>query len=191
MAQVLVVVAPGAEEIETIAVADVLVRAGQQVLLGGLGGTILRGSRNLPIAADRPLEELAGDAPDLLFLPGGMGSARACRDDPRVQDLLSAQLAAGRWTALICAAPIALLPRGLARGRRLTCHPGSRGDLVAGGAEWIDRPVVRDGRLVTSQGPGTAVALGLCLAALLASVPVAATVAAGMLAPMPDLAGIT
>jgi len=190
MAGVLVVLAPGAEEIETLTVADVLVRAGQQVRLGGVAGTAVRGSRDLPLAADAPLAELAAEPPDLLYLPGGMGSAETCRDDPTVQDLLVAQLGSDRLSAIICASPIALLPRDLARDRRLTCYPSLRKQLEAGGAKWVDRPVVRDGNLVTSQGPGTALALGLSLAAILAGTATAVEVAATMLTTPPDLTGI-
>lgn len=180
MPNVLVVVAPGAEEIETLAVADVLVRGGCEVVLASSAPSPVRGSRGLPLAATTTLEAVAGRDFDCVYLPGGMGSAQTCRDDPRIQDLIARQLAGPRILAIICASPIALLPRGLAKGRTLTCYPDLK-DQFAGLATWRDEAVVIDRNLVTSQGPGTAIALGLALVSLLVSRTKAEEVAKGML----------
>jgi 4-methyl-5(b-hydroxyethyl)-thiazole monophosphate biosynthesis len=185
MARILIVVASGAEELETLAVADILVRAGQDVVVAGAADTWFRGSRNLPMGADIALDEVLDDTFDCVYLPGGMRQAEFCRDDPRVQRLIKAQLASGRLLAIICASPIALLPQGLAKGRQLTCFPGLRATVEPAAAAWRDEAVVVDGNLITSQGPGTAIALGLRLAERLAGEEVARTVAGQMLVPWP------
>ncbi|MFW5699159.1 MAG: DJ-1 family glyoxalase III [Planctomycetota bacterium] len=181
MARVLVALAPGAEEIETMGVADTLVRAGCTVTIAAAAPTLtLRGSRDLPLAADTLLADLASETFDCLFCPGGMGSAEHCQADPLIQDLLERQLAGPGLLALICACPIALLPRALCTGRRLTCYPALR-DRFADQAQWIDAPVVVDGNLITSQGPGTTIHLGLELARQLVDEATADSVAAAML----------
>jgi 4-methyl-5(b-hydroxyethyl)-thiazole monophosphate biosynthesis len=186
MADVLVVVAPGAEEIETMAVADVLVRAGQQVTLASTAAElVVIGSRGLPLAAHCRLDEALGRAFSVVYLPGGMGSATTCRDDPRIQALMARQLAGQRTLAVICASVISLLPQGLARRSQVTSFPGVRAQVEPHVRLWQDSAVVEDGDLVTSQGPGTAIALGLVLARRLTSPAVAATVAAAMLVGMP------
>jgi len=183
MASVLIVLNPGAEEIEYTAPADVLVRAGQTVTLASSAKELtVAGSRGLPLSAQVRLDEVRSKTYDLLVLPGGSGSAAICRDDARLQDLLAAQLAAGRWLGLICAAPTALLPRGLAKGRRLTSFPSVRPQLEAQGAQWVDEPVVVDGSLITSQGAGTSLAFGLVLARMVAGPEVAARLARDMIA---------
>lgn len=179
---VLVVLAPGAEEIEVLTVPDVLVRAGCTVRVAGTRPGVLAGSRGLPLASQIELDAVLDEDPDLVYLPGGMGSAHTCRDDPRIQALIARRLGAGRLLAIICASPLALLPGGHARGRRLTCYPTLRGQLEAGGATWVDQPVVADGALITSQGAGTALALGLHLARVLCGRERAAAVATEMLA---------
>jgi 4-methyl-5(b-hydroxyethyl)-thiazole monophosphate biosynthesis len=83
---------------------------------------------------------------------------------------------------VICAAPIALVPRGLCRGRRLTSFPGVRAQVEPHCAAWLDQAVVVDGNLITSQSAGTAMALGLELARMIAGVDVASKVAQDMLA---------
>ena len=115
----------------------------------------------------------------------GMGSAEYCRDDPRIQNLAERQLAADRYLAVICACPIALVPRGLSTGRNLTCYPALQETMTQAGATWHDQAVVIDGKLITSQGPGTAMALALTLARILAGDDTAAEVASAMLITLP------
>lgn len=186
MPTALVVLAPGAEEIEAITVPDLLVRAGTSVTVAALADVpVVKGSRGLPLAAHGTWEILQGRTFDVVYLPGGLGSAQACRDDARVQDLAEAQLAAGRLLAVICATPIALVPRALCRGRRLTSFPGVRAEVEPHAAAWLDQPVVVDGNLVTSQAAGTTMALALTLVRLLHGDQAAASVAAAIKAPLP------
>lgn len=186
MTTALIVLAPGAEEIEAVTIPDVLVRAGVQVTVASAGDTTLvRGSRGIPLGAHTLLDLVRLQVFDLLYLPGGMGSATICRDDVRIQDLAESQLAAGRLLAVICAAPIALVPRGLCRGRTLTSYPGVRPQVEPHAGRWLDQPVVIDGTLITSQGAGTALALALTLAKVLAGPDTAARVANEMIATPP------
>lgn len=185
MTRVLVVLAPGAEEIETITVADVLVRAGCEVLVAHAAEAVCAGSRGIPLCGHCPLDAVLDQDFDLVYLPGGMGSAEYCRDDPRIQNLAERQLAADRYLAVICACPIALVPRGLSTGRNLTCYPALQETMTQAGATWHDQAVVIDGKLITSQGPGTAMALALTLARILAGDDTAAEVASAMLITLP------
>lgn len=182
----LVVLAPGAEEIEYVTVCDVLVRAGVAVTCASVGETtVVRGSRGIPLAAHAQLDLVAGQIFDCVYLPGGLKSAESHRDDPRTQALAEAQLRSGRLLAVICAAPIALVPRRLCADRQVTCHPGSRAAVEPAARAWLDRPVVEDGNLVTSQSAGTAMALALALARRLAGPEVAGRVARDMIVPEP------
>ena len=183
MATVLVVLAPGAEEIETITVADVLVRAGQQVVIASTTALPqVLGSRGLPLGAHTTLDLVRERDFDLVYLPGGMGSATTMRDDARVQALAARQLASGRTLAIICASAIALVPNGLGKGRRVTSFPGVRAQVEPHVGAWVDQAVVEDGNLVTSQAAGTAMALGLTLARRLAGGEISAKLAQDMLA---------
>lgn len=182
MPSCLVVLAPGAEEIEYITVCDVLVRAGVQVVAASAGEQpMVRGSRGIPLAAHTMLDLASGGDWDCVYLPGGTKSAETHRDDPRIQDLAARQLASGRILALVCAAPISLVPRKLCAGRRLTSFPGVRAVVEPHAAAWLDQPVVEDGHLVTSQSAGTTMALALALARRLSGPEVAAKVARDMI----------
>jgi 4-methyl-5(b-hydroxyethyl)-thiazole monophosphate biosynthesis len=184
MTAVLVILPPGAEEIETITIGDMMVRAGASVTVASTTSElVVTGSRGLPLAAHTSLDAVLAQRFEVVYLPGGGGSAATHRDDARIQDLVAAQLSSQRLLAVICAAPIALVPRQLCAGRRLTSYPGVRSQVEPHCAAWIDEPVVIDGNLLTSQGPGTAVALGLALIRLTAGADVASKVAADMLVP--------
>lgn len=186
MARALVILAPGAEEIETVTVADVLVRAGVEVVIASTTATTLvTGSRGIPLGAHAQLDDCLDQSWELVYLPGGGGSAATCRDDQRIQALAERQLQRKGLLGVICAAPIALVPRRLCAGRRLTSYPGVRAQVEPHALSWLDQPVVVDGTLVTSQGPGTAVPFALCLAALLASSDIASQVAKDMLWTVP------
>jgi DJ-1 family protein len=182
MPDVLVILAPGAEEIETITVADVLVRAKQRVTVASAtGDLVVTGSRGILLAAHERLDQARQRKFDLVYLPGGMGSATFARDNQAVQETLERQLVDKRLLAVICAAPIALVPRALARGRTLTSYPGVRAQVEPHAGRWLDQAVVTDGNLITSQGPGTAMALALTLAQMLAGPEIAENVARDML----------
>lgn len=181
MPSALVILANGCEEIETITPADVLVRAGVEVVVASVSDSLqVTGSRGLHLGAQVRFDTVHERDFDLVYLPGGAGSADTCRHDPRIQALAARQLASGRWLATICAATTALIPQGLHRGRRLTSFPGVRDQLAA--AIWIDEPVVIDGNLVTSQAAGTSMVFALTLAKLLVGADKAAAVARQMLA---------
>jgi protein DJ-1 len=178
----LVVLAEGAEEMEAVIVVDVLRRAEVEVVLAGLDGEApVRCSRGVRIAPDVALSGLSGDV-DALVLPGGKGGADRLAASPVVGELLRAQAASGRLVAAICAAPIALAAHGVFAGRRMTCHP-SVNDVVAAHGRLAEEPVVEDGQLVTSRGPGTAFLFALALVARLRGPDVAAKVRAPMMLP--------
>lgn len=165
----------------TIAV-DVLRRAEVDVVLAGLDGAEpVRCSRGLRVLPDAALSEARGTF-DVIVLPGGKGGADRIAGSAAVGDLLRAQAAAGRLVAAICAAPIALRAHGVFAGSRMTCHP-SVNDVVAAHGRLVESPVVTDGQLLTSQGPGTAFLFALALVERLRGAETAAKVRGPMMLP--------
>ena len=161
----LVPVADGSEELEAVAIVDVLRRAGANVIIAALEDTVITGSKGVKLMADCLLSECAGETFDLIALPGGMPGAGSLRDSALLIDLLKRQADEGRLYGAICASPvIALHPHGLIRGKRFTCHPNFTQGIGEGLSE---EPVVVDGNLVTSRGAGTAVDFALTLVELL------------------------
>jgi len=165
MQQVLVPFAQGVEEIEFVAVVDILRRAGVKVCTASSDGQTVVGRSQIAIVPDMALDAALGQSWALVVLPGGMPNADLLRRDARLAELLRQQHAAGRPLAAICAAPVALAAAGVIGHRRITSYPSMRETLLqlAPQAHYIEEAVVEDGQLITSRGAGTAVAFALTL----------------------------
>ena len=84
------------------------------------------------------------------------------------RDLVKRMAGSDRYTAAICAAPRVLARAGLLDNRRATSYPGAIEINNIPGIDYRDEPVVIDGKVVTSRGPGTAMDFSLELIELLA-----------------------
>ncbi len=162
--RILVPLAAGFEEIEAVAIVDVLRRAGLEVVLAGLQPGLVRGAHGIDMATDAQLSDLNALDFDAIVLPGGMPGTTHLMQDERVLSAVRALHAEGRVTAAVCAAPMVLAKAGVIAGIPVTSHPSVRDQL--GAALVRDQPrVVRSGKVFTSQGPGTAIEFALELVA--------------------------
>ena len=157
----LIILAPGYEELEAVAVVDILRRAGIDVTIAAVEPGPVSSARNVRIVPDVLLEDTAGRDFDLVVLPGGLESTETLAANQQVISMLKRQLANQGLIGAICAAPTILDRHGLSTGRTITCHPVCR-DAVRH-ADISEERVVEDGLVVTSQGPGTAVEFALRL----------------------------
>lgn len=168
MPRVLVPLAPGFEELEAVTVIDLLRRAGFDVVSAGLAEGPVRGSRGTVLLPDTTLDRVAAAAVDMIVLPGGQPGSDNLAADGRIEALLRRVYDQGGWVAAICAAPKVLAMAGLLEGRRATCFPGAVESLHLPGIQLMPDPVVVDGHVVTSRGPGTALDFALTLIELIA-----------------------
>ncbi len=176
-----IVLADGFEEIEAVTPIDTLRRAGVEVVLAGVGKTEVKGSRGIKILADTKLEEYQG-LPDALILPGGIPGAENLRDSQAVTDLIQKMKKNDKIIAAICAAPGLVLARqGVLQGKKATGYPGYEKEFSAG-TTLLNEAVVRDGKILTSRGPGTALQFSLELVRMLVDDAMAAKLAGAMLA---------
>lgn len=183
MASVLVPLAPGFEDLEATTIVDILRRADIDVVTAGLAPGLVQGARGMRVQPDASLDEVMERSFDMIALPGGMPGAENLKNDARIQALLKSMAAAGKYTTAICAAPIALAQAGLLDGCRATSYPGFVDRLKPPGATYLTDPVVVDGKVVTSRGPGTAMDFALTLVELLAGRTIRDQVEAGLVRP--------
>ncbi len=107
----------------------------------------------------------------MIALPGGLPGATNLAADATTQALLKAFDVQGKAIAAICAAPYALKTAGVLK-RNYTCYPGFQPKIGGEGYNAIDK-VVKDGNIITSQGPSTAMLFALSLVEQLCSVELA------------------
>lgn len=164
-----VFLAGGFEEIEALAVVDILRRAELEVctVAVGTGGTAVRGAHGISVTADVTEDEATPDGLEMVVLPGGMPGTLNLEKSQTVQEFLQLAANNGLWIGAICAAPSILGHNGLADGRRVTCYPGFESQLTH--SVYTGRAVEEDGRLITADGPGSAMAFGFLLAEKLTS----------------------
>ena len=185
MPQVLLAVADGSEDIETVTLIDVLRRADIKVSVASVTHettlTLARGTR---LVADTCLADIEPASEfDAIVLPGGMPGAERLRDSEALTALLQRQRRREGWIAAICAAPgVVLATHDLVRGYMVTGFPAFQAALIDAGGHLSQHPVVEDGRLLTSQGPATAMSFALHLVGLLVDEATERRIAEGLLA---------
>lgn len=163
MPRVLVPIAEGFEEIEAIAVIDVMRRAGIEVIMGSLDEHLLvKGAHGVAVQADRPVKGLNADDLDMIVLPGGWGGTKALAHDAAIQTLLQEMDAKGKNIGAICAAPFALEAAGVLK-EGYTCYPSVEEQIKTPGYRGDSDAVVESGNVMTSRGPGTAICFGLAI----------------------------
>ena len=148
--KVVVLLAPGFEELEAVTIVDVLRRGGISVLLAGIVDPPVVGGHGIKITSDISIDDVK--AYDALVLPGGNPGYLNLERDQRVLSLVREAYDAGKYIGAICAAPHVLGVAGIMGGAKATCYPG----IDIPGAQRVEERVVRHGTIITSQGPGTA-----------------------------------
>jgi 4-methyl-5(b-hydroxyethyl)-thiazole monophosphate biosynthesis len=161
MARTLVPLAQGCEELEAVTVIDLLRRAGVEVVTAGLEAGPVTASRGVTLLPDTSLAEVMDEAFDMIVLPGGLPGADHLDRDPRIRTLLQRMRDEGKYTAAICAAPKVLASAGLLDGHQATAYPGVLDGLELPQVKVGQKPVIRDDRVITSRGPGTAMDFAL------------------------------
>ncbi|MBD3609206.1 MAG: DJ-1/PfpI family protein [Gammaproteobacteria bacterium] len=164
MPSVLIPLAPGFEDLEAITIIDLLRRAQVSVTVAGLhGAEPVTGSRGTTVIPDVALDQVLDDDFDMISLPGGLPGADHLNDDPRIQALVKKMAQGGQYTTAICAAPKVLATAGVLDGKRATSFPGQLTAVGNEQIELVEAPVVMDGKVITSRGPGTAMDFALAL----------------------------
>lgn len=178
--KVFVFLAEGFEEIEAVGTIDILRRGELDVTTVSITGkNAVTGAHHIPVTADKLFAEVDFSNGAMLVLPGGMPGASHLNSHTGLKELLKQYVAEGKKIAAICAAPLVLGGLGLLQNKKATAYPGFEDTLQ--GATVVKHPVVKDGNIITGQGPGFALNFGLAIVEELQGKNKAADVAAAML----------
>lgn len=164
---VLVPIANGSEEIESVTIIDTLVRGGATVTVASVENSVhVVCSRGVKISADTLIESCCNQSWDLIALPGGMPGSERLRDSEILVKILKKQNDERKPIAAMCASPaMVLASKGFLTGKHATCYPAKRfRDMLE---KPSDDQIVIDGNIITSQGPGDSIYFALKLIEIL------------------------
>lgn len=158
--------ADGFEDVEALAVNDILRRGGLHPTLVSISDDpFVTSSHGVTVGIEAFLSDLDADgtgAGDFMIFPGGMpGSSNLASCKPLIE-AMNAHYAAGGSLAAICAAPGLVLGQlDDIAGLEFTCFDGFQDALLARGACFVNAPAVRSGRIVTGRSAGHALSFAL------------------------------
>lgn len=185
MAKVLIPLANGFEDIEAVAVIDVLRRGGVEVVTASVGDSLeVYSAHGITMKADALLSDADEERYDAMVLPGGGEGTENLKRSERVIRRLRRQKEEGGLICAICAAPTVLVEADvLDRETHVTCYPTCQMDLDRA---WNPSPVVADGVFITGQAPGSALLFALVVLQTLVGPSAAHRVARGMVTDVLD-----
>jgi 4-methyl-5(b-hydroxyethyl)-thiazole monophosphate biosynthesis len=153
--KVYVMMADGFEEIEALAVVDVLRRGGVETIMVSVkNDKVVLSARDIPVVADTTIDKIEVAADDMIVLPGGGKGVEGLYASELLKKLLTVHNDRKGNIAAICAGPTIPGRMGLLKGIKATCYPGCEDDLEGSVISHDD--VVADQNFITSRGPGTA-----------------------------------
>ena len=161
MAQVLIPLAVGFEEIEAVTLIDILRRAHIDVTIAGLDREQVCGAHGITVEADMLLDDVELSVFDMIVLPGGLPGAEHLAKSEKVQKILQYFDGDNKRIGAICAAPWALATAGVLK-EKYTCYPSF--EKTIGKEGYISNSnVVYDHNIMTSRGPSTAMEFALAI----------------------------
>ena len=87
-----------------------------------------------------------------MIVPGGYAPDRMRRNAAMLK-LVRDSFTQGKIVAAICHAGWVLASAGIVKGKKVTCVPSIKDDMINAGAIYLDQEVVKDGNLITSRSP--------------------------------------
>ena len=150
--------AEGSEEVEALAVVDILRRAGVETrIVSVTGDKMVTGSHGIRVEADMLIEDVDFSKAAMLVLPGGLPGSYNLAGHEGLAEGIMQQYKAGKPLAAICAAPLVYGRMGLLEGLK------------------------EDGLFITGKGPAAVFEFGYAIVAKLAGQDKAEAVRNGML----------
>lgn len=146
------------------------------------------------VLPEKLLPEINADDFDALVIPGGFGDAGfydEALSEPFL-DVVRNFHERQAPIAAVCVGSLSLAAAGVLKGRKATVYHQAGGkrkaELESYGTIFVDQPLVKDGHLMTSTGPGTGIELALILLEMLSTPKFAQEIRERMRIPTPGSA---
>lgn len=160
MAKVLMIISTGFEEIEAVSIIDILRRAQIEVVISTINDILTVGANGIVLQANQYLKDIKNiEGFDMIVLPGGAHNTENLAKSELVKDTLKQMKNKDKFIAAICAAPYALHEANVLNNK-YTCYPSFEKKIDS--ATYLkDEIVVKDEKVITSQGPATVMQFAL------------------------------
>ena len=126
--------------------------AGAKVTIVGTGAKEYHSKIGMPAPGGVAAESANASEFDAVIVPGGFAPDRMRRNTAML-NLVRDCFTQGKTVAAICHAGWVLVSAGILKGKKATCVPSIKDDVVNAGATYLDQEVVKDGNLITSRTP--------------------------------------
>jgi protease I len=153
MDKAIILVDEGFEDVELLYPYYRLQEAGYEVdVVGPKAGMMYSGKKGGSIKSTKAPGDIDVNDYKALIIPGGWAPDRMRTKEEMVKLVKDAD-ANGLVIGAICHAAQMLVEAEAVKGRRLTCVRSVSTDVKNAGGKYVDKPVVVDGKLVTSRTP--------------------------------------
>ena len=160
MKKIVVPLAEGFEEIEAVAIIDILRRAEFEITVVSITKKLeVTGSHNIKIIADQLFESVNYNLIDMIVLPGGMPGATNLNNHSGLQEQILNFNKNKKLLGAICAAPLVFGNLGILKNKNATCYPGFENQLE--GANTTGNNIELSKNIVTGKGAGVAIDFAL------------------------------
>jgi len=157
--KVLVPLANGFEEIETMTIIDVLRRAQIDVIVASIDEKHVTGAHGVVVMTQTLISQVRENELDMVILPGGMPGADNLRKCKILRDIIQKLNVANKPIGAICAAPWVLYEMGVLKDN-YTCYPSFE-ERISRGEYHRNKNIVNDQNIITATGPATAMEFAL------------------------------
>jgi len=156
---ILVIAHEGFQPIEYSEPKRILEESGVEVVTASDRAGVARSSNNaIEVSVNVEIQNIKVEDYDGVCFVGG-GGAETYLDNEKSYKLAKDFVSAGKLCGAICYSPRILAHAGVLKGKKATGWDGDdelSGIFASVGAEYIKEPVVRDGNIITANGPSSA-----------------------------------
>ncbi|WOF16614.1 DJ-1/PfpI family protein [Methanoplanus sp. FWC-SCC4] len=119
---------------------------------------MLSGTANATLTLEEVSHKGCCTAYNSLLIVGGSGSPEYLWNNKGLHMIVRAFIREEKTVAAICLSPVVLAKAGILKDKNATVWPDEKAihELMAAGAKYSDNPVVKDGLVITADGPKSA-----------------------------------
>jgi len=141
---------------------EVLADQGAIVSVASTKRDMVKGMGGHEVQPDLLVSQIKPEEWDAIIFVGGAGASQYW-DDSLAHRLAQEFFNQGKVVGAICIAPVTLANAGILIGKKATCWSSEKEKLTEKGADYTDKGVVRDGKIITASGPDVAKEFGEAL----------------------------